>query len=238
MQELIYVSDAKLRQFVPVGRHRSRLGRRLTALRLNASALSVEGSLEVDLAEGGADSADRARLAEVVRQLEEHALWYQDPEVWTGRWVYFEAPFNVLNGPEHRQTVLFIDAATAGGDERASLESVRLLLHGSPKHLLVSIPESPVHVPGLSGSAFSGIFHELREDPPPSVDRIDFSFEPRRLGFFLTSAWDLSDASDCSPESAAWMRGYARVTVASGTSPRPRQVIATPLYVEYAYDLP
>ncbi|MFD9007064.1 SAVMC3_10250 family protein [Streptomyces sp. NPDC059582] len=244
MQELIYLSDAKLRQFVPERRRRTRIGRRLTALRLNASALAVGGSLELDLAEVSAASGSRERLPDVIKTIEEHALWYQDPDVQTGRWVYFEAPFNVAgaNGQIYK-TVLFMDAPAASGDEQTHLSGVRLLLHGSPDHLLRPVPETDIVVYGVSGSLLSSLIHEVVEDPLPNADNINAPHAPREpLRDVRRGVCRALDVSNRFPEGAAWMRGYARVTLAVGPDPARQvpyaQVLATPLYVEYAHDLP
>ncbi|GLX47754.1 hypothetical protein Shyhy01_07040 [Streptomyces hygroscopicus subsp. hygroscopicus] len=246
MQELVYLSDAKLRQFVPEGRRWTRIGQRLTALRLKTPTPVGEVSVEADLAQSGAEPGNAQRLTTVVGHVEQHALWYQDPSVRAGRWVYFEAPLNVfVIGRAGLETVLFVDAPAArGADDPGHQGGVtRLLLHGSPQHLLAPFPRVHAEAYGLVGSALHGVLWDLALDPPPAADRIDSSGSlPRspgiiRLGRFL-------QVSNDNPAGAAWMRGYARVSTIMETwgdregATGPRTVVATPLYVGYAPDLP
>ncbi|MEU1035609.1 SAVMC3_10250 family protein [Streptomyces mirabilis] len=248
MQELIYLSQAKLRQFVPQERRWTRLGRRLTNFRLDVPAAAGGGGVELGLAEGR-DEAQPGNLAAVLQRVEEHALWYQDPKARAGRWVYFEAPLNVVTCRwDGFKTVLFLDAPAARTDE-SGRGGLRLILHGSASHLLAPAPALPVRAwqLGLEGSGLSYTFESLQDSrladplqPPP--DR------PPRLGEFDYSYVRLAtlEVSDANPGSAAWMRGYARVTlIAASENPTPRRpqptppiLMATPLYVEYAHDLP
>jgi hypothetical protein len=241
MQELVYLSDAKLRQFVPEGRRRTRIGRRLTSFRLEASTPVGGGGVEVGLAEGG-EPGVVGRLAEVVAQVEERALWYGDPEARAGRWVWFEAPFNILVG---RDTVLFLHAPAARGDEPEP-HALRLLLHGSATHLLMDAPEALIDPRdlGVNRSALHHVLHAFRRTELPDADHMTAEPAPTVPDVDAGRMVDMIlRASNSAPDSAAWMRGYARVTRGASLredrveDPRP-VVVATPLYVEYAHDLP
>ncbi|MFB6934467.1 SAVMC3_10250 family protein [Streptomyces chartreusis] len=239
MQELVYLSDAKLRQFVPERRRRTRIGRRLTNFRLDASTPAGGGGLEVGLAEGGNEPSSVDRLADVIKYVEEHALWYEDPQARAGRWVYFEAPFNTVIAGD---TVLLLDTPAARADEREQ-DGLSLLLHGSASHLLIDAPAASInpHHAGVNRSALIHILHDLRRVPLPGVEQMDA--EPASVSPHPYAIHKILCASNRSPGSAAWMRGYARVTLrvpprhADFAEPH-AALVATPLYVEYAHDLP
>ncbi|MGW4988165.1 SAVMC3_10250 family protein [Streptomyces mirabilis] len=239
MQELVYLSDAKLRQFVPEGRRRTRIGRRLTNFRLDASTPAGGGGVEVGLAEVGNEPSSAAQLAGVIKHVEEHALWYEDPEARAGRWVYFEAPFNTVIG---RDTVLFLDTPAARADEQER-DGLSLLLHGSASHLLIDAPAASIDPRdlGVNRSALNHVMHDLRRVPLPEAEHM--VADPSPQGPHPYAIHRVIRASNRSPESAAWMRGYARVTLsvpprrADFDEPLPA-LVATPLYVEYAHDLP
>ncbi|KOV71845.1 hypothetical protein ADL00_06950 [Streptomyces sp. AS58] len=253
MQELIYVSQAKLRQFVPEGRRRTWIGRKLTNFRLDVPLVAGGGGIELGLAEGGAESRG-VELAAAIKHVEEHALWYQDPEVRAGSWVYFEALLNVVScggdiaGPLGEETALFLDTRVAQPDEPGR-DGTRLILHGSGEHLLVPVPRLAIDPQnlGVAQSALRGTLWMLRIVPPADPEQV--SWHPQaREGAGGSMRHTVLWASDASPQSAAWMRGYAQVTlsVESGfpthahlhPAPLPPILMATPLYVEYAHDVP
>ncbi|MGW9594274.1 SAVMC3_10250 family protein [Streptomyces chartreusis] len=105
------------------------MGRRLTTFRLDTSTPAGGGGVEVGLAGGGNEPSGAARLAGVIKQLEELAPWYEDPEARAGHWVYFEAPFNTVMG---RNAVLFLDTPAARSDVQER-DGLSLLLHGSAR---------------------------------------------------------------------------------------------------------
>ncbi|MGY6025402.1 SAVMC3_10250 family protein [Streptomyces spinosirectus] len=243
MRELVYLSDAKLRQFVPEGRRRTWVGRRLTSFRLDVSTPVGGGGVEVGLAQGGGEPAGAGRLAGVVGQVEEQALWYEDPQARAGRWVWFEAPFNVV---VRRDTVLFLDAPAARAGEPEP-DGPRLLLHGSAAHLLMDAPEASMDPRelGVNRSALHFVVQDLRRTPLPDADHLTADPAVVRPDVHADHMVDMVlRASNASPGSAAWMRGYARVTrsappgEAGAGRPGHPAVVTTPLYVEYAHDLP
>ncbi|MFF3896411.1 SAVMC3_10250 family protein [Streptomyces sp. NPDC001812] len=238
---MLYLSDSKLRQFLPE-RRRGRVSRRLTALRLTTPV----GGLELE-STGNADAEQQKQehLISVIRYIEERALWFEDPATRAGQWVYFEAPCAMF--VPRPDTVLFIDpvpGAVAGYEQGA-----RLLLHGSSSHLLTG--ELPPVRPLSGDTPFKGsrltlidlALNDLSRVSPPTADELH---EPRP-GLPLNFIGHLMDVAQhrLSSWTAAWMRGYARITAvlpvsadqdhAAGSA---RYVCATPLYVEYAHDLP
>ena len=251
MQELVYLSDSKLRQFIPE-RRRGRIGQRLTAFRLTTPV----GGLEFEAAgEASAGRQKHEHLASVVRHIEEQASWFQDPGVRAGKWVYFEAPCTIL--VPHVGTVMFIDSTPGAVAGYEQPHGSRLLLHGSSSHLLVG-EAAPVSLLGnralfVKGSVLAPIevaVRRLSEVTPPTAEEPHGAvLEPPYSNSLLSMGVDhlLNAAQSLLPAwSAVWMRGYARVsavTVPEGAiTPPPRKsepcVCATPLYVEYAHDLP
>ncbi|MGI3226605.1 SAVMC3_10250 family protein [Streptomyces sp. GTA36] len=247
----MYLSDSKLRQFLPEGRWRSRLGRRLNMLRLDVDTPVGGGGIEVALGgEQTVPEGNAQHLAAVIKYVEERALWFQDPAARSGHWVYFEAPlyfFLVDSREPDIGTVLFYDSPAVEGYDPGG---TRLLLHGSPRHLLASVSKSGLASSEVIGSIYAGgTCRSSRlwdnETPPeaPTAERISQDPEPPQRGLSISTIDSMGQAVGSmrsidhrASDGAAWMRGYARVSVVhEGVG---AIVIATPLYVEYAHDLP
>ncbi|MER7315759.1 MULTISPECIES: SAVMC3_10250 family protein [Streptomyces] len=180
MQELLYLSDAKLRQFVPEARRRSWIGRRLTALKLSASAASFSGNVEIALAEAGAEQNGADRLASVVEYIDRRAPWYWEPEVRAGTWMYFEAPlFAFLPMVEGLETVLFTDAPPGHAQGHEPAHGTRLLLHGSRGHLLAEVPPTTLRAPGVNRSRLHMAMLALEPVAVPTADQLDMPAPPR-----------------------------------------------------------
>lgn len=85
MRELVYLSEAKLSQFLPEKPPWwSRLGRNA---KLEVSA--PVGKAGLDIGEP-ATKPTEARLAAVIAEIEKSAKWFDDPVVRPGEWVHFE----------------------------------------------------------------------------------------------------------------------------------------------------
>ncbi|MEU6170167.1 SAVMC3_10250 family protein [Streptomyces tanashiensis] len=243
MRELLYLSDRKLRQFLPE-RRRSQIGRRLTAFRATTPVVGVE--LEA-AADSDTDRQKQNHLALVIRHIEEQALWFQDPAARAGQWVYFEAPLNVFVTFMQPDTVMFIDPHPGAVDGYDQSHGARLLLHGSSDHLLSAVTpvrleyepigrQSGPPIPDMSLAPLSEVSLPTAEDqagPTPVIKR------PGGLPSKLHKLFGAAQKAT-SVQSAAWMRGYARITATIGISKGGRTpcVLATPLYVEHANDLP
>jgi hypothetical protein len=258
MRELVYLSDAKLRQFLPEPR------RFFPAGRAKVSVTTPVGGVEVE--PGEASDGERTlarRFARVVAHVERGARWFGDEEVRAGQWVAFEAPLNHvgLRG-EFEGMLLFADPAEpVEGYERGGL--TRLVLHGSAKHLL--LPERPLvtvrprtlEVRGGGGGSggdggSAGLAYGsaaaycvtteagyLLPDLAERVDPIEDAPVPVtavRVLALGTRQLLASLDTQAGAATAAWTRGYARVT-ANLTDGSDRYLVASPLYVEYAPDL-
>ncbi|NEA18641.1 SAVMC3_10250 family protein [Streptomyces halstedii] len=244
MQELLYLSDAKLRQFVPEARRRSWIGRRLTALKLSASAASFSGNVEIALAEAGAEQNGADQLASVVEYIDRRAPWYWEPEVRAGTWMYFEAPlFAFLPMMESLETVLFTDVPPGHAQGHEPPHGTRLLLHGSRGHLLAEVPPTTLRAPGVNRSRLHMAMLALEPVAVPTADQLDTPAPPRTPSLSELSLGGLVGALSELSDAATWMRGYARVSLVtqaldSETGAGCPLVVATPLFVAYAPDLP
>ncbi|MFF8478625.1 SAVMC3_10250 family protein [Streptomyces sp. NPDC015414] len=245
MQDLIYVSDAKLRQFMPETQRRSWTGRRVTGIKLGASAASFSGNVEVALDQAGGEQNNADQLAAVVKDIGGRAPWYWE-RARAGAWVYFEAPlFAFLPMLGRIGTVLFTDTPPGRVEGHDPAHGTRLLLHGSRKHLLADVPPTNLRAPGVNRSRLHMAIDTLRSVAPPTADQIDAPAPPmRETGFADPSAFgDLFHAVSPLSDAAAWMRGYARVSLVTQAFDRETEqasplVVATPLFVAYAPDLP
>ena len=239
MREVVYLSDGKLRQFLPIR------GRRWPW----ASRLSVTtpfGGAEVEPASTDTEAVRLRTLAKVVAEVQKKALAPEDPGAGAGQWIEFEAPMLQLTPREFAGTLLFLSVAAPPGP--------RLLLHGSAAHLTNAIPQ-PVDSPadetasttvmggGSSGPEFvtevvraspgRALLTDLEHQPPATDSAPDpgFSPLPEAVGE-LVSALD----RQAYPEAAPRMHGFARLTADPLTDPRSGTgyLVASPLLVEYA----
>jgi hypothetical protein len=119
MRELVYLSDAKLRQFRPERERR---------LRVREIGLSGLGQIGVE------PPAD-AHFDEVVDHLSGIARWYTEDGLAVGDWVQFETSLGyTIAGSDRVPILLFAEPA---GDPR-------LVMHGSPHHLVGEVlPDVP-----------------------------------------------------------------------------------------------
>ncbi|MFC9084547.1 SAVMC3_10250 family protein, partial [Streptomyces sp. NPDC057062] len=129
MQEVIYLSDRKLSQFLP--------GLRSAWPRQRVSVSTPFGGVEVDPSPGPASDLWGRHLLRVVRRVEESARWYTEAGARPGQWIAFEAPLNyfALDGADPTM-VFFADTP----DTPEPDHPVRLLLHGSVDHLIAGPP--------------------------------------------------------------------------------------------------
>ncbi|MFI6566068.1 SAVMC3_10250 family protein [Streptomyces sp. NPDC050534] len=122
-------------------------------------------------------------------------------------------------------------------------ESLLLLLRGSASHLLINAPAASIDPRdlGMNRSALSMVLRDLRRVPLPEAEHL--AADPVAARPHPYAVHMVLRAGNGSPDSAAWMCGFARVTRsvpprdATLDEPRPA-LVATPLYVEYAHDLP
>ncbi len=228
LREFIYLSDAKLRQFIP---HPRRL-RRPGALRLTTPV----GGIDLDAPTDDAGSARGRQLDQVVGHLAESARWFGEPDLRPGEWVWFEAPLlYVTLRRANRDLVLFTDPIP-GADPQYPSADCRLLMHGSARHLLGMTPVS-VEGPALTATdEGSSACTTFVTDAGEVVRTLTGAGHPAPPG--ARGVRDLLAALDAAqPDipTAAWTQGYARVTAAlPATATAPRCLVASPLTVEYA----
>ncbi len=242
MREFVYLSNNKLRQFIPEPRKRWWPAVGKVALSLPPASVEFE-----PVRPGTAHSLWR-RLSAVEAQVEIAAKWYEHPSVAAGEWITFDLP---LMYALHDPLVLFVDTLNP-----KDVRQTRLLLHGSASSMRPELWEdatqgndvlprgvsetSFVHVLEATFQSLNFVADPLRyaaEQQPGSGDRLR-----RSVARTITS---LDNA--LSTASAGWMRGFARVSasfpaehpdetaseLASGIPSVPgRVVVASPLYVE------
>ncbi|WP_370415358.1 SAVMC3_10250 family protein [Streptomyces fradiae] len=240
MREIVYLSESKLRQFVPEPRRVPRTG----ALRVTTPL----GGFDMDAPATDLEQGQLRHLRDVSRHVELHAGWYAEPGVRPGQWVQFEAPLRCVTlGAAHKDLVLFVDAAGQGETDREAGEDCRLLMHGSVRHLRGWTPMS-VNGPALEvedsasslGTAFvtrAGHVVEAltRHRDPLSVEQDPSPAGVRLHGRGVQELLDALDDDGDGIDMSAMMTGYARVTgLLPGTRAGSRCVVASPLLVEYA----
>ncbi|NGO40954.1 SAVMC3_10250 family protein [Streptomyces ureilyticus] len=246
MREVIYLSDGKLRQFLMSPRRVPRA----SALRLTTPL----GGVDLDAATAD-DARSRLRhLQEVDNHLATLARWFAEPDLRPGQWVQFEAPLRcvTLRG-EYRHLALFADPGPGEDPDHERAANCRLLMHGSVRHLVGYMPV-PVDGPPLeeidgggadsAGTAFmtnaGRVVRALAEQDGQTAIASPEGTSTDGNGLGRSGVRKLLHAIDSRTPAgtAAWMRGYARVTAllpAEGTNAR--CLVASPLTVEYAREL-
>ncbi|NUS85796.1 MAG: hypothetical protein HOY75_24495 [Streptomyces sp.] len=225
MQEMIYLSDRKLAQFLP--------SLRSAWPRPRISLSTPFGGMEVDTATTAAGRDPHGRhLARVVRRIEESARWYAEDGLRPGQWVAFEASLNYLVlRTADTDMVLFVDVPAAEPD-------TRLLLHGSVEHLIAAGHRSAADEVGGSDALAQVLLGTGASAPGALLSTLseDLAAEGNgRQPSLITALRRLLERLDMRthPEMAACMRGYARITTGFMTDNGPGLVVASPLYVEF-----
>lgn len=186
------------------------------------------------------------KLDKAIDEINTRSLWYSDPAVQAGSWIYFESPLNycILQSEYFSPAVVFVDHVDLLPDP-----SVRLLLHGSVRHLLgrPKVIDIGAEIEILYPSPSSGEFVYALADNVAEVVRLIHGTQDALTASPSTQARHSLSSSMTRllrsldqkfvPETAAWLGGVARVTAPVSTRaefPRAeRFVMATPLYVEY-----
>ncbi|MGG8407805.1 SAVMC3_10250 family protein [Streptomyces sp. 12297] len=240
MREFVYVSDGKLSTFLPEPRRFSRPA----AIRLSTPV----GGLDVEAAAADAERARLQRLKRVDQHLNDKALWFTEPNLRPGQWVWFEAPLHcVTPRGTYQHMVLFSDPAPGEDPQHERATGCRLLMHGSARHLLGQAPVDVEGLPleGIDGGSSVGttfltsagrVMQALSlEHDPVAVDVPDPATDLRGGG--VRDLLAALDARHGQVGSAARVYGYAKVTAdLPATADAPRCVVASPLTVEYAHD--
>lgn len=238
MREIVYLSESKLRQFLPEPRRAPRAG----ALRVTTPF----GGIDVDAPT--TDEQQSRHLRKVYRHVQLVADWYARPGLRPGQWVHYEAPLRcvTLSGA-HEDLVLFVDPAPRRDSNPTSDHSCRLLMHGSVRHLRGWSPTSvdgPVLEVGNSASSLGHAFVTRagqvvealtgHRDPVAS-DRTASRTAPELHRRGVQELLHALDNEDLGLDTSAVMTGYARVTgVLPSSGSDGSCVVASPLIVEYA----
>ncbi|MGM9337579.1 SAVMC3_10250 family protein [Streptomyces murinus] len=240
VREIVYLSESKLRQFVPAPRRVPRTG----ALRVTTPL----GGIDMDAPAANAEQGQLRHLHDVSKHVELMAGWYAQPDLRPGQWVQFEAPLRCVTlGGAHQDLVLFVDPAGRGRTGSVADEDCRLLMHGSVRHLRGWTPMS-VDGPALEvensasslGTAFVTRAGQVVEALTRHRDPLPLEQTPSREAVRLhrqgvQELLDALDDEDDSIDTSAMMTGYARVTgLLSSAGATSRCVVASPLVVEYA----
>jgi hypothetical protein len=263
VRELLYLSERKMRQFLPTLRSRWSLPK----VTLTAPMASVAISPEAD-----PEHARAKRLRKITKHVDRNAVWYTDGGVAAGQWMAFEARMNYLIPEDHPKCVLFVNISSTP-PQRGDAVDTRLLLHGSVEHLLTG--HAPAFVADLQaegqqvevreaggggtsdGASYAAYVRRyntvgllLRDtlEPlahiPPTADgwrtagTHGLGWQPLNLAA-ATSRLVRGVDRRLPSETAVWMSGYARVTAAF-THPQDqsdsgtRYVVGSPLFVQYA----
>jgi len=236
VREFIYLSDRKLQQFLPdpVPKWR-RLGR------LRAEVKAPIGSVSLESTGPNDQSARAMHLQRVMSRVEQTAQWFAADEVRAGEWIFFEGRLNywVFHPSNAAAIVLFLNLRHGEG------RRVRLLLHGSPNHLLGGVPiQDQLRLGSARGPSpsdgpwFRDMLPVLRK-VIRSLDDDSRDHGPRQTQSF---GWDIEDIilaldKSNSPSTAMWLAGYGRVSERIESSSRKSTVkanfvVASPLYVE------
>jgi hypothetical protein len=236
MRELVYVSEAKLRQVLP-------------GLPKASAFRGLEGSLELKgPVSTGAKFEKKASkeidqsLGKAVDTLEKSSrapLWFADPEVRPGTWTHFEAPMAYRVISFHGgEALVFVDA-DAATPEYPTGGRLRLLLHGSAPHLLETRSgpdrESGGRLRGSRWHEFAEMMRLFLTDDAAAKDPDAAKIIQDYSEFYASRIWeDVQNLTrTLQPEyTAAWMAGYARVTARIPTADGV-VLAASPLYVEH-----
>jgi uncharacterized protein DUF7019 len=205
VRELVYLSERKLRQFQAPRRRR-----------FSIREIGVPNIVQV-----GVDQQTISHLDAVVDHLQGMARWYEE-KVQVGQWVHFEARLAqqvVVSQESGLRVLLFAEPPGHAGTRR-------LVLHGAPDHLLDHATEpNPADWDdphGSSGAVVRPLMRHLATALDGKTSRADYRDDLVDLTRFLDRELD--------PHTAAWLGGYARVTVNTADLPL---VVASPLFVEY-----
>jgi hypothetical protein len=214
VRELVYRSDAKLRQFV-VDRPSWFKGAK-AELSLGFPAGVGVKIRSADENAGGDGVPDLERVITALVRSDRAPRWFEDDSVAAGEWVHFEhhMDYALLNDFGAPDAVVFVNSADDG-------PATGLLLHGDAGNLVHTGAVSPA--PARIGPSH---LYRLLAYLQDAADGVDLS----------TSSGLLSMArllrSRRLRGTAAWFGGFARVSAVVDADGE-RLVVASPLFVEY-----
>ncbi|GAB3926764.1 hypothetical protein GCM10029976_021960 [Kribbella albertanoniae] len=224
MRELVYLSQAKLQQFRKPTNKKDGLSGGIKVTAAGLALPTAEVGLNYDPAVAAtAATATLAEAEKFIRGKWPVRWWTEEQE--PGEWIQFETrlAYGVLGDRFEEQHVLFF----WGRDRPDDVDSVQLLLHGSPRHLIQHISDG-VPATRTQPSMSSGLFSYLRAVDAGTasggaVGRVD-----RQLAHVIKLVRDV--APDLT---AGWLSGMARTSFSVTTGTGRRIVVASPLFVEH-----
>lgn len=247
MRELVYVSQSKLDRFDDSSMKRlfPRIGK--VSTRVRVPFVELASDVEAVLS----DRTVSGKRKRVLKDIQAHAVWYQDEHLIVGDWVAFEGRFHLvlgsMPGEAYESTGMVVFFEVVSGNKA-------LLLHGSSTHLLGRTVPTRVGF-FFAGSDLQPIWDYIRylsreEECTSSADadpNDDVSQAPLPVLHEIIIKWvkrlHLKQEVDSTQanrprkqrpyvlEYSAHLRGYARVTSVLAQKDV-RLVTATPLVVE------
>ncbi len=187
------------------------------------------------------------QLEKLDKQLGQRAVWFAEPGLRPGQWVWFEVPLRCVTLPgDYQHMVLFADPAPGEDPSYEQSAGCRLLLHGSSRHLRGFMP-AVAEVPPLEGidggSSFGATFLTTAGQAVRALslehDTAAGGVTPPTNGLHGAGVRELLEAIDVRHRlvPGAWMAGLARVTAElPATDTDVRCLVASPLNVEYVRD--
>jgi hypothetical protein len=247
MDEYLYLSSEKLRQFLPP-RDQQQWWRRLRVRKTAASVGAGPAKLDVELEHRGPEQLAEHQLRRVVDGLDERCAWYEEP-VAAGDWVMYEGRLGIHALPDGPAAgaVVFYDVNRPAGARRA-------LLHGSATHLLGGRAPHPADGSRASGSRPAGGF-SAGEHVPVVVHAAHDALAPRRnaapwaalarvlrrdpgapapdeLGGHVAAVFAAVDASTWYTATAPYVAAVVRVTaVLPASATGVETLLGSPLFV-------
>jgi hypothetical protein len=249
LDEYVYLSDAKLRQFIPTDvRWWSRMRTRKASGSVGMGGTRASLELEpTDLARSA------VQLSKVVKHISEYGRWYEEPGLVAGDWVFFEGRigWQVIDQDPAPGAVLFCQIV------QPDTENQKIVLHGSVAHLigLPSAPEQGTGTPRSNPSMATLLRYSNPASFPSILEWASTSVLPRSERTFwrllnktprtaqhgseglrqhLTILLDYVANSDWFLSTAPYLNGCARVTAVVKPADRPfAVVIASPLFIRH-----
>lgn len=231
--EVVYLSEGKLRQFLPSSRPA------LPLPKVNINLPFVGVNLETSAAD------DRRKQTHHLRRVEKQLARSAQPVTATdlrpGQWIVFDASLRwVTLRNVYQDLVLFVDPASEACNAR------RLLMHGSARHLL-GAPPPTVDGPALqeisgggdsAGTAFvtnaGRVVSALVGAAGSTAPGAGLSPSAQLHSGGVRALFTALDAQSTEISTAARVSGYARVTgLLSGGTTSSGYLVASPLIVRY-----
>ena len=236
LAEYVYISDDKLRMFIPTDPHWWQRGR-VRNVRAEIGAGPAKAGLDVDL-ETEQLISQSIRLGHVERQVSRVATSADDPGLLPGDWVFFDGRIgcHVVNIEPKPGAVLFCQIPSA---RRRSV-----LLHGSAIHLKdrrqASEASAGVPVAFSATEEVPRIIREAAADTADAFGRVWYGLKEQETRTVAGLVADLTDfyafvvKTDWFLASAPFLAGFALVSAVVPLPDGTEVLIGSPLFVRRA----